>query len=492
MRKVAYFHKNFIQLTGSVYPVSGEELVIDDRHYLLKPKIIKPQYAIAVFSALVVILMFVIGGQLISPTLPGNGSVIGIILDEDGQPLLSGAEISLPESGKKIISDAIGFFRFDNVATGVYVIQYTLPDGRIGTENISVADDEITLLSLATDNAVEQYSSLSASSQSNPRTPGTTTRKMPPVPKEKKEQASRKTKPAKEYSALRLQANIDGAKLIVNGQVLGAGNLTYKKLAPGKHKAKVTKDGYKAWSGSIRLQPNDTYTLSVNLEKIGAVAEETTYSAEDFYQSGQSMLSEGNIESAIRDFSEAINIKPSMADAYFGRAEANLAVGKTKLAETDLIRAGEIYTSQKRNESALDAFDKALDINNKSVAALLNRGDLYRRMEFQDNALQDYKDAVKYDKNSFRANFELGKMYFAMSKNKDADKRLRQAQEINPRSPEVYHYLMLNYFARDDFNKVKKTYGDFKSNVSDDHKQDFKENPRFDAILRIVGEYERP
>jgi tetratricopeptide (TPR) repeat protein len=496
-RKVAYFHKNFIQLTGPIHPTSGEEMVIEDRHYLLKPKKIKPQYTIGIASVLAVLLLFLIGKQFISPTLPGDGSIIGVILDQDGRPLISGAEIALPESGKKVKSDAIGFFRFNNVPTGVYNIQYTLPDGRIGSEDISVANDEITTLSLSATEATKKYSRKTSTKSDNRRSSSNTGRKsssksMPSIPEEKKQEALQTKQSGKAYSALKLIANVNNAKLIVNGQVLGSGNLTYKKLAPGKHKAKVTKEGYKAWSGQIRLEPDETFTLAVDLEKVQVKEEEPSYSADDFYQSGQTMFADGNVEAAVQDFTEAINMKPSMADAYVSRAEAYTAGGKTILAENDYIRAGEIYATQKRNESALDCFRKAISINKKSIAALINRGDLYKKLNAKEKALNDYKQAVKYGKNNFRANFELGKMYFSMGKHKDADKRLRKARDLDPSVPQVYHYLMLNYFARDDFGKVKKTYGTFKDNVSEDQQQAFKDNPRYDAILRIVGEYERP
>ncbi len=492
-RRVAYFHKNFIQLTGPIHPTNGEDMVIDDRHYVLKPKKIKPQYTIGVFSVLVVLLLFLIGKQFISPTLPGSGSIIGVILDDNGQPLIGGAEISLPESGKKVVSDAIGFFRFDNVPTGVYAIRYTLPDGRVGADNISVANDQITLLSLSTENAQEAVTAKSSRPQASTQTGrNNAARNVPPVPDEKKQVASQPTGNKKEYSALKLRANVDDAKLIVNGETLGMGNMTYKKLGPGKHKVKVSKSGYKAWTGTISLNPNETYTLSVNLEKVQAEPEQTTYSADDFYQSGKTMLADGNMAAAISDFTEAIKLKPSMADAHINRAEAYLAGGQNAEAEADYIRAGEIYVSQKRTQSAMSAFNKAISINNESVIAYINRGDLYQRLDDRDKALEDFKKAVKIDSENYRGNFELGKIYFAMGNNKEADKKLRKARDLNPQSAAVYHYLMLNYFARDDFGKVKKTYGEFKVNVSEDQQQAFKENPRFDAILRIVGEYERP
>jgi tetratricopeptide (TPR) repeat protein len=308
----------------------------------------------------------------------------------------------------------------------------------------------------------------------------------------RKSQKTEKAASQKEYSSLRLKSNVESPKLVAGGQILGVGNLTYKKLKPGKHRVEVTKDGYKKWKGTVNLKPDKTYVLDVTLERLQQEPAKPTYSAEDFYQSGLAMLTEGNTASAIEDFTEAINLKPSMADAYANRARAYQIAGSASSAENDYVRAGEIFASQKRYETAHQMFSGALDVNKKSIPALINMAGFYKNQNDDDKAIKTYKEILKYDKNNFRANFELGKLYFSMHKNKWADKYLRNAHDADPNIPEVYHYLMLNYFARDDFKKVKKTYADFKLSVSEDKLEQFKDNPRFEPIIRIVGEYERP
>lgn len=492
IRNIAYFHKNFIQLTGNIRPVAGEELRIDERTYVLRPKKIKPQYAITAFAILAAIFLFIIGKQFITPTVPGSGSIVGLILDNSGRPLDKGQKLKIPEIGKTATSDAAGFFRFDGVATGTYVIEYTLPDGRVGSENVSVADNEVTTVSVSTADAVEK----SVARVDPPPTPRQTSddngKEYHSSRLAKIMEETQPSAPEKEYADLKLNANTGNAKLIVNGETLGRGNNVYRKLMPGTHSVTVIKDGFHPWKGKVRLTAGEMYTLSVNLEKAVEEAAEPEYTADDFYNSGATVLSQGDYESAVRDLTQAIKMDPSMADAYFKRAQANQQLSRGDLAEYDYVQAGEIYRTQKRTSTAMDAFNRALDINSNSVPALLNRADIYSLQDNSNAAMDDYQTVAKIDKENFRANFELGKAYFSLGKYKDADKRLRKAKEIDPSVPEVYHYLMLNYFARDDFNDVRKTYSDFKESVGSNEIQAFRGNPRYGAILRVIGDYDQP
>lgn len=504
MRRVAYFHKNYIQLTGPFTPATGDELVINDRYYLLKPKKIKTQYTYGAFAVLLVLVLFLIGKQFISPTMPGQGTIIGMILDEQNTPFINGIEIRIPETGKKVMTDAQGFFRFEDVQPGVYRLSYTLGDGTIINESISVVDGQITMLTVGGDD-IEQYAEVPAQNSPSENSYASTPTRPPeqPQPTPKKDVNPGPSEPAKkQYANVKLKANVSGARLMMSGEVLGVGNLTYKKLAPGKHRVMVSKDGYKPWKGTITLKENDTYALNVKLEKVAVASStksnpepketEPTYSANDFYESGRAMLTDGNASAAVGDFTEAIRLDPSMADAYVARAKAYVTLDKKELAVNDYVRAGEIYTVQKRTEQGYKMFETAYNLDNGSISAMLNLASYYAKKGDRNEALRLYRNILRQDRDNFAANFESGKIYYAMGKNRDADKRLRQAKDANPRNAKVYHYLMLNYFARDDFTNVKETYAEFKTNTSENDVDDFKTNMKYDAILRIVGEYKRP
>ncbi len=494
VRHAAFFHKNFIQLAGGYPLASGDEILIGDRHYLLRPKKIEQKYIIAAFAAVIVIVMVIVGSQLLSPTLPGNGNIVGLVLDQEGRPMLNGIEITLPEAGRRAEVDALGFFHLTDVPTGTYLLKCKLVDGSVRSENISVVGDEVTTVTLSP-KAQQQttYSSTPATVTGESYAQQSTEPAVnQPTPANQPSGQSSTGATTKGPSALKVNANVDDAKVALDGEVLGVGNLVYKKLTAGSHTVTVTRDGYTAWKGTVQLKPNETYTLAVTLETPAATTESPSYSAEDFYQSGKTMLGEGNAAAATQDFTEAIKLRPTMADAYVGRGEAYWMAGNQIAAENDLIRAGKIYADQKRYQAAQDLYTRVLETNKMSIPAMLALADLSERRDDHAAAMTEYNKILKLDKDNFQANFEMGKALYAAGQNKDADKRLRRAQELDPNVPEVYHYLMLNYFARDDFSKVKKTFADFTLNVSSDEVAAFKTDPKFDALVRIIGDYERP
>jgi tetratricopeptide (TPR) repeat protein len=85
----------------------------------------------------------------------------------------------------------------------------------------------------------------------------------------------------------------------------------------------------------------------------------------------------GNLDSAIADFSEAINLNPTSADAYFHRGTAFLAKGAYDRAIADL--------------------DQAIGLDPKDPEAYNARGEAYRDKGDSDRALADFDLALEID-----------------------------------------------------------------------------------------------
>jgi TolB-like protein len=75
---------------------------------------------------------------------------------------------------------------------------------------------------------------------------------------------------AREPAGIKLQSNVNGATVIMDGRELGTTPLApIMDIVPGKHTLKVSKDGYMPWESTIDLSAGETTTLSSNLVEIG-------------------------------------------------------------------------------------------------------------------------------------------------------------------------------------------------------------------------------
>jgi tetratricopeptide (TPR) repeat protein len=85
----------------------------------------------------------------------------------------------------------------------------------------------------------------------------------------------------------------------------------------------------------------------------------------------------GNFESAIADFSEAINLNPAYAEAYFHRGTA--------------------YQAKGDYGSAIADFDQVIQLDPKDPEAYNSRGEAYRDKGDYDRAIADFDRALEIE-----------------------------------------------------------------------------------------------
>ena len=211
-----------------------------------------------------------------------------------------------------------------------------------------------------------------------------------------------------------------------------------------------------------------------------------TYNEEDFYYSAYNFYKENKYENAIADFTKAVELKPSYAQAYFYRGEAYSKLKENAKAHDDLVRAAEIYQFQKNYNLAITAYNRAVEIDEKSVVAHLGRGNCYLLKGEPRAAINDFDIAKKYDKHNARAYFGLGEARFKQGNYKKAVKHFKDAKSLDPKNPLIYQYLMLSYFARDDMKNVKKSFEKFKEVASESQYNQLMKNNKFAAVKEVV------
>jgi tetratricopeptide (TPR) repeat protein len=301
---------------------------------------------------------------------------------------------------------------------------------------------------------------------------------------------TKKTSKSSQNGNVVLAANVDNARLSLDGKILGAGNLKYKNISPGKHRYEVSKDGYASKSGTIDVPSGKDYKLKVNLSPLAAKAKEKTYDEEDFYYSGIAAYKDEDYKTAISDFSEAIKIKPSYAEAYFARGEANIKIGypeNRQKAHDDYIRAAEIYQFRNDYNSAIMAYRNAIEVDPKSITAHLGRAKVYLKKGEEIAAIADFEVVTDLDKRNADAYFGLGEARFRQGYFEKAIKHFKDARSLNPDNPSVYQYLMLSYMGDHDYKNVKKTFEKYQEIATEDQMNELYQDKKFSAVMEIIN-----
>jgi len=96
--------------------------------------------------------------------------------------------------------------------------------------------------------------------------------------------------------------------------------------------------------------------------------------AEDLNNSGSVELGNDNYELAIKDFNEAIKIKPDYAEAYLNRARA--------------------YSGGFKDDQAIADYGQAIKLKPDLAVAYFERAELYRGVD-ESKAIDDYTSAIK-------------------------------------------------------------------------------------------------
>lgn len=498
-RSVAFFYKNFIKLPPQHHLTRHDELLLNGKLYALQPKRLKPTYVYVGAGVLFTLALMFIGSWFIKDVDDGRGQIAGMVLDSNNKPYIKGASVRFPDLGVTVKSNAQGLFNSDDMPAGSHRVEYLI-DGRVvGSDHATVLENSISMLALRPSTTKpeikkqSQFSTKSTNSKTGPsasssnqielepdQISGTSQTKLPPETKKSSKQG-----PAAPSNIV-LVANVDGAKFTLDGKVLGAGNLKYSPIEPGTHKYEIVAPGYKKKSGSVTVGAGETKTLEVELETLAETVKQTIYGAEDFFQSGVNALKAGSYENSISDFTKALEINPSYPQAIYNRGLAYQQLKRNSEAHDDFVQAAEVYKIKKESSWAITAYNRAIEVNNQSITALLGRGDLYLTKGEEIAALADFDAVVQKDKRNYPAHVGLGKSRFQQGNYKLAIENFKNARAINKDDPYLYQYLMLCYMSLSDIKEVKKAYDRFQEIATENQRNSLANDKRFTAAIAVA------
>ena len=149
---------------------------------------------------------------------------------------------------------------------------------------------------------------------------------------------------------------------------------------------------------------HNIYTDTVYNDLLGFIDDEKNFKeAEIEFYKGLAKAASGDHEGAIRDYTEAIELKPNFPEAYANRGNSKAALRKYKEAIRDYAEAiklkpnlAEAYTNRAKARAALGDYIGAIQDYNKAIELNPNLPEAYTIRGNARAALKDYKGAIQY------------------------------------------------------------------------------------------------
>lgn len=102
------------------------------------------------------------------------------------------------------------------------------------------------------------------------------------------------------------------------------------------------------------------------------------------------------------------------------------------------IHLGNTMMDTSRFPEAIDAYQKALDLNDKNVDVRVDMGTCYRRAGNPDKAVEEYRKAIVIDPNHLNAHRNLGVVLaFDLNKKSEAIKEFGEYLKLAPNAPDA-------------------------------------------------------
>jgi tetratricopeptide (TPR) repeat protein len=158
--------------------------------------------------------------------------------------------------------------------------------------------------------------------------------------------------------------------------------------------------------------------------------------AEAHFENARRKSRREDIDDAIVEYSEAIELNPSLVEAYNNR--------------------GRLYLLKKDWQAALNDFNMAIAIKPELPTTYLNRGLVHHRTENYDSAIGDYNIAISLDSSLVYAYNNRGEAYFALGNYQQALEDFRQTNNLKIGDPFALAGLAISRHAIGEIEKAKK------------------------------------
>ncbi|MCK4789264.1 MAG: tetratricopeptide repeat protein [Desulfobacteraceae bacterium] len=177
-----------------------------------------------------------------------------------------------------------------------------------------------------------------------------------------------------------------------------------KKAVPRQKISKIKRLPAKATA------PKKAVDYDAEIKKVDDLIKKDSKNIGAFYNRGWMYASKGDVQKAIADYSQVIEIDEEFGDAYYNR--------------------GLLYAKMKRDEQAVRDFSKAIEFDSRAFDAYCNRGNIHFKMGKGDLAIKDYTAALKIKPNDGELYHNRGIVYLSIGKKSEAAADSKKAAQL--------------------------------------------------------------
>ncbi len=174
---------------------------------------------------------------------------------------------------------------------------------------------------------------------------------------------------------------------------------------------------------------------------------------------------QGKLDIALKDFNEALRLKPDHPETLINRSDIYRINGQYDLSIADCNRAlasknnysgaymnrGIAYCIVGRYDEAFSDFVKVISQDPKNANVYCNRGNLYDMKGFIDSAIADYSTAIKLKPEYAEAFYNRGKSFLRKQDYSSAIFDFTSALKFNQKYIEAYFFRSQAFKAKNDF-----------------------------------------
>jgi tetratricopeptide (TPR) repeat protein len=185
------------------------------------------------------------------------------------------------------------------------------------------------------------------------------------------------------------------------------------------------------------------------MEELSETVQLNPASADAFRERGSLALRCSDPQRALADFSQALELQPGMAPAFLGRGQALLKLGRFEQAIGDFtealrlapwdsqafFRRGLAHAARKQHEQAVDDFTEAIRLSPEVADAYMHRAIACTQLGRLDQAIRDYSEQIQLAPNSSLAYNFRARLYYRQRQFAAALADHQKADELDPANP---------------------------------------------------------